>query len=232
MVSVSAVVPRRLSDALGQFLREYKILYLTAGAGWGKTTAVRGYLQSTPHVWLQVQSGRTPRFSAKMPLVVLDDFHNLSEHLEKRVAEIFRRSPRRQKLCLLSRGPLPDFLLSYRYDGSLRLLTAEELALGVDEISQLAAQRGMTLSMDDIFRLEQVSHGYPPLIEYLLDAFPAEGPGNGWISILTPPSIAPGTVRRRQFYCACPISGRSPPPWLAVCWMTRRRRIPCSGSPG
>ena len=175
LTSTSAVVPRRLSDALDQFLREYKILYLTAGAGWGKTTAVRGYLQSTPHVWLQVQSGRTPRFSAKMPLVVLDDFHNLSEHLEKRVAEIFRRSPRRQKLCLLSRGPLPDFLLSYRYDGSLRLLTAEELALGVDEISQLAAQRGMTLSMDDIFRLEQVSHGYPPLIEYLLDAFPAEG---------------------------------------------------------
>lgn len=175
MVSTSAVVPRRLGDDLARLLAEYKILYLSAGAGWGKTTAVRSYLHDTPHVWLQVQCGRTPRFSAKAPLVVLDDFHNLSDHLEKRVAEIFRRSPKRQRFCLLSRGPLPDFLLSCQYDGSLRLLTAEDLALGVEEIAQLATQRGLSLSMDDLFRIEHASRGYAPLIHNLLDTFPTAG---------------------------------------------------------
>lgn len=169
------IVPHRLQEQLSQLLSDHKIVFLSACTGWGKTAAVRECLKSRPCAYLNVLCGRTPRFSCKEPLVVLDDFQNLSPHLAERVAGALRRSPRRQRFLILSRGSVPVFLLPYQYSGSLRLLTAEDLALGQEEIACLTAARHLSLSAEDLFRLHHESHGYPPLIHLLLELFPFHG---------------------------------------------------------
>ena len=163
-------VPRRLRDALLHSLTEYKFIFLSACAGWGKTTIVNELLRSRTYRYIMVQCDRTPRFSYQESLVVLDDFQNLSARLAERVAGIFRRSSKRQRFICLSRGPIPAFLLSYQYSGDLRLFQSDDLRLQVEDIALMAADRSLTLSTDDLLRVEWITHGYPPYVGYLLDA--------------------------------------------------------------
>ena len=171
-------VPRRLRSALLNSLTEYKFIFLFACVGWGKTSIVNEVLKSQTYRSIKVQCDRTPRFSYQEPLVVLDDFQNLSACLEERVAGIFRRSSKRQRFFLLSRGPVPTFLLSYQYSGDLCLFQSDDLRLQVEDIALLAVDRGLTLSTDDLLRVEWITHGYPPYVGYLLDAM-AVGKGLG-----------------------------------------------------
>lgn len=171
-------VLRRLRSAQLNSLTEYKFIFLSACVGWGKTSIVNEVLKSQTYRSIKVQCDRTPRFSYQEPLVVLDDFQNLSACLEERVAGIFRRSSKRQRFFLLSRGPVPTFLLSYQYSGDLRLFQSDDLRLQVEDIALLAVDRGLTLSTDDLLRVEWITHGYPPYVGYLLDAM-AVGKGLG-----------------------------------------------------
>lgn len=173
--SNSIAVPVRLSHTLRRALSEYKIIFLSAAAGWGKTTALRQCVKEECCRYIPVEPGRTPRFSAKEALVILDDFHRLSPELEKRMAEIIHRSPKRQHLVLLSRGPLPDYLLPYQLSGNLRLLTAEQMVLGGDEILQLANFRDISLTKGDLRRICHETKGYPPYICFMLDMLPETG---------------------------------------------------------
>ena len=51
-VKESAVVtPGALTEALKAGLRDYKLLYLAAPTGWGKTTAVRHHFRARPHTY-------------------------------------------------------------------------------------------------------------------------------------------------------------------------------------
>lgn len=158
-----------------QELEEYKIIFLSAGAGWGKSTAVRECLKGRPAVYLTVEPDRVPRLLAKESLIVLDDFHRLAPRLEKRMAELIRRSPKRQRLILLSRCPPPEFLLPYRFSGELRLLTEADLALGNEEILQLANAWGASLPGAELRYLQHESQGYPPYIGFLLDRLAVTG---------------------------------------------------------
>lgn len=168
-------VPRRLREALPSALADFKWIFLSAEAGWGKTAVIHELLRARPHCCAAVQPDRTPRFSSREPLVVLDDVQNLSPRLEQRVAGIFRRSPKRQRFILLSRGPLPGFLLPYQYAGELRLFQSEDLRLDPEGIALLASERGLTLPAGELLRLEAETGGYPPFVCALLDAMAAGG---------------------------------------------------------
>ena len=168
-------VPRRLGGALADPAEDFKFTVLSAEAGWGKTAVVQEVLRTRPHCCVPVRPDRTPRFSSREPLVVLDDFQNLSPRLEERMAGIFRRSPKRQRFFLLSRGPLPGFLLPCRYAGELRLFQSEDLRLDPEGIALLASERGLALPAREVLGLEAETGGYPPLVCALLDAMAAGG---------------------------------------------------------
>lgn len=163
------MIPHRLYTAITHELLDYKILFLSAGVGWGKTTGVRASLDGKNAVYISVERDRVPRLPAKETLVVLDDFQNLSPRLEKRMAEIIFRSSKRQKIIILSRGPVPDYLLPYQYAGSLLLLTETDLALKGAELMQLASDFDVKLSGDGLRRILAESYGYPPFIKLLLE---------------------------------------------------------------
>lgn len=179
MIQKGLVIPHRLNEAIQHELTDYKLLFISAGAGWGKTTGVRASLDGIRAVYVSVARDRVPRLPAKEPLVILDDFQNLSPRLEKRMAEIIYRSTKRQKIILLSRGPLPDYLLPYQYAGNLLLVTENELALNRAEVMQLASDLDAKISGDDLRRILSESHGYPPFVKFLLDNIRGTGSFTG-----------------------------------------------------
>lgn len=169
MTEKDLVIPRRLNEAIQNELPDYKIIFISAGVGWGKTTGVRASLDGKSAVCISVERDRAPRLPAKELLVVLDDFQNLSPRFDKRMAEIILRSSKRQRIIILSRGLLPDYLLPYQYSGRLLLITAEDLALNGAEVMQLASHSETKLSGDDLRRILVETHGYPPFVKYLLN---------------------------------------------------------------
>lgn len=175
------VIPHRLYSAIQNELLDYKILFISAGVGWGKTTGVRASLDGRNAVYIPVERDRVPRLPAKETLVVLDDFQNLSPRLDTRMAEIIFRSSKRQRIILLSRGPLPDYLLPYQYSGNLLLITEKDLALNGAEIMQLAINLDTKISGADLRRILAETHGYPPFVKYLLNNVRGTGSCSGAI---------------------------------------------------
>lgn len=165
-VKESAVVtPSALTEALKAGLRDYKLLYLAAPTGWGKTTAVRHHFRARPHtyasLWDEDALDRAERDDTG--LVILDDCHILTGRpdLQSRMCALLRRVPAEGRVVLLSRGPLPDCLLPFRLSGLLTVLDSALLALGTEDAARLAEALGLDLPAEDVLRLHRESQGHP-----------------------------------------------------------------------
>lgn len=167
-----AMIPERVREALSQSAGENKITYLSAGPGWGKTTAAGIVLASRHPFYTSVRPEVMPRFPAREALVVLDDYHNLSPRLVDYMTGVLRRSPTRQRLVILSRAPLPAHLTGR--EGLCRL-DGGDLALGETELSELARSIGLALPPQELARS---CRGHPVLARLVLEES-ARGTGDG-----------------------------------------------------
>lgn len=163
------IIPGALRSALRRSLSEYKITFLCAGAGWGKTAAAKELLKAEDACFIRVERERTPRFSSRARLVVLDDFQNLDPRPQERLTDILRRAPGRQRFLVLSRGPVPAGMAPGRFTGELHVLDREKLALRAEDIGRMAQGYGITLPAEELRRIAWESRGYPPLVRFVLE---------------------------------------------------------------
>lgn len=159
-------VPRRAREALERSVRENKVTFLTAGAGWGKTTLAAVVLGPQRPCRVPVQPGDMPRFPARETLVVVDGFHQLSPCCAGYMRGVLRRSPPRQHLVFLSRAPMPEYLAGY---GGICRLDGGDLALGEDEVLAMARERGLELTRQQGRRVVGACRGHPVLARLLLE---------------------------------------------------------------
>lgn len=157
------VEPYALSKALNQNQR--KILYIAAATGWGKTTAVRYHFRDASHtyasLWNEDALDRAEQDDTG--LIILDDCHVLADRpdFQRRLLTLLRDAPSVRRIILLSRAPLPEYLLPFRLSGLLEVLDWSVFVLGTEDIAKLAKGLGLELSQKDILRLQRESHGHP-----------------------------------------------------------------------
>ncbi len=172
------VVPFALSCALKEGLEQFKFLYILAQTGWGKTTSVRQYFHARNYTYVSLWDDdaleKAERDSSG--LVVLDDCHVLADKpdQQKRLTDLLRNTPKNGNAVLISRAPLPDYLLPFRLAGMLTIITNTAFQLGFEDVSRLSSAMGVELSHEDTVRLLRESQGYP-LSARLLCAKLAEG---------------------------------------------------------
>lgn len=162
-------------DLKEKFLRsvsENKITFVSAGAGWGKTAVARQLLSRLPHQTISMQSAAPINITQRDRLVLLDDFQTLTPRMERRFQSILRQSQNRH-FVLLSRGPLPDWLLPYRQTGELRQFGAEDLVLDMLCLVRLAKDYGLDLPAAELRYVRRETGGHPVLIRLLLEALSA-----------------------------------------------------------
>ena len=149
------LVPWALSAALEQALAAYKFIYITAPAGWGKTTAVRRYFRGRRYTYASLwDEDALDRVAAdSTALVILDDCHVLEDHpcLCKRVETLLRETPAEAHVLLLSRAPLPDWLFPFQLTGLLTVLRDEVFQLGAEDVAKLEIGTGDFISFDPMF---------------------------------------------------------------------------------
>lgn len=170
------VLPAALKREFLHSVSEQKITFVSAGAGWGKTAAAKRLLSRMPHRTISVQNAAPVSVSRKDSLILLDDFQYLPPGMETRLQSILGQSRRVQHFVILSRGPLPDWLLSYRKAGELWEFRAEDLALDPVCLVRLAKEYGLDLSAADLKYIRGETGGHPVWTRTLLKAL---SDGNG-----------------------------------------------------
>jgi len=159
------VEPHTLSDALEQSLKNYKILYISAATGWGKTAAVQYHFRAVPHTYVSLwdEDALEKAEQDNTGLTILDDFHVLFNQpdLQDRMLILLRDAPAQARLVLLSRAPLPEWLLPFQLTGLLDKLDRSIFALGTGETAKLAENMELVLSQEDVLRLWRESKGHP-----------------------------------------------------------------------
>ena len=85
-------IPYKLRETLQRGLAHYKIIFLSAGTGWGKTATVNKLLEKQNPTHLSLRKKSLPNYFSKERLIVLDDFHELPSQAEEQFQEILRKS--------------------------------------------------------------------------------------------------------------------------------------------
>ncbi len=160
----TVVEPHTLSGALEQGIM-HKILYISAPTGWGKTTAVQFHFRAFPHTYVSLWDEDALEKAERddTGLTVLDDCHVLAGQpdLQNRLFALLRDAPSKARLILLSRAPVPDFLLPFQLSGMLTVLNSGVFELGAGDTAKLTAALGLELSQEDVLRLRRESRGHP-----------------------------------------------------------------------
>lgn len=170
------VFPLTVQEKLQRGLAQDKIVFLSAGPGWGKTAVVTTLLERQNAAYLSVRKRPLPRSFSRERLIVLDDFQALPAQAEGQLRDILRRSPTGQRFILLSRGPIPEYLSLYEASGMLLQLGEAELALDMDCLFQMAQAHGLALSTHELQWLLEETGGCPPAVNLLLTALSAGQP--------------------------------------------------------
>lgn len=166
-------IPYGLRETLLRGLTHYKIIFVSAGSGWGKTTAANKLLEKQNPACLSLRKKALPHYFSKERLIVLDDFQALPLQAEQQFQEILRKSRQGQHFVLISRAPLPEYLFLYEATGALLQLGSDDLALDMECLAQLVQARNLTLSAEDIQRLRVETGGCPVAVNILLQMLSA-----------------------------------------------------------
>lgn len=163
-------VPYELRETFQRGLTQYKIIFLSAGPGWGKTTVVKKLLEKQNPVYLSLRKKPLPHYFSKERIIVMDDFHALPPQSAWRLRELLYKARRGQCFILLSRGPLPEYLFLYEAAGTLLRLNSGALALDMECLTQLVCAGHLSLTPGGVRRLRSETGGCPAAVRLLLRA--------------------------------------------------------------
>lgn len=138
-------------------------VYLYGATGYGKTELVRQYLSGHRYIWLSCEKlpwkmETAPSGKQTRKVVVIDDLHRLkSEELRKEIIALARRSD--LWLILISRSPVPAWLMPLYVREGLMIISEDDLRLGKAEISGYLKICGVAFTDDDIQYLQKTAEG-------------------------------------------------------------------------
>ena len=141
-------------------------VYLYGATGYGKTELVRQYLSGRRYTYLSCEElpwedGALPRLEPgrqKCRVVVIDDLHRLkSEELRREIIALEERED--IWLILISRSPLPAWLMPRHIKSVFVVVSEDDLRMGRDEITAYLDARGVVYTEEDIQYLQNTAEG-------------------------------------------------------------------------
>ena len=141
-------------------------VYLYGATGYGKTELVRQYLSGRRYTYLSCEElpwedGALPRLEPgrqKCRVVVIDDLHRLkSEELRQEILALEERED--IWLILVSRSPLPAWLMPRHIKSVFVVVSEDDLRMGRDEITAYLDARGVVYTEEDIQYLQNTAEG-------------------------------------------------------------------------
>ena len=141
-------------------------VYLYGATGYGKTELVRQYLSGRRYTYLSCEE--LPWEDGALPVeepgrqnrrvVVIDDLHRLkSEELRREILALEERED--IWLILISRSPLPAWLMPQHIKSVFVVISEKDLRMGRSEIAAYLEARGIAYTEEDMRLLEVTAEG-------------------------------------------------------------------------
>ena len=141
-------------------------VYLYGATGYGKTELVRQYLARKKYRYLSGGELPWPRDALAVKkqegracqILVIDDLHQLkSPELRQEIISLTERQD--IWLVLVSRGPIPPWLMPRYIKGGLMVISEDDLRMGEKEIRSYLESCGVPYTEADARRLKKTSEG-------------------------------------------------------------------------
>ena len=133
-------------------------VYLYGATGYGKTELVRQFLSGRKYAYLSCEELPWEDVSPHDRIVVIDDLHRLKS--EERREEILALAEREDVwLVLISRSPVPSWLLPRYVQGGFIVISESDLRLGRGEITGYLESLGIDYTEEDIRYLQETAEG-------------------------------------------------------------------------
>lgn len=159
-----------LTARLLQAMENSKLVYLSAGSGWGKTTA----LAALAREGAALLRAREPDCLARLEhtlsdRVLLDNLQALSDPEDQAaLVSILAEAPPQRRFVLAGRAALPQYLKPFWVTGQLTLLGEADLALTPEQTARAFRQAGLTPDPVALVRVQEAFGGYPTAVSLLL----------------------------------------------------------------
>ncbi|RKI69305.1 hypothetical protein D7V91_05320 [bacterium 1xD42-67] len=149
-------------------------VYLYGATGYGKTELVRQYLSGRRYTYLSCEElpwedGALPRLEPgrqKCQVVVIDDLHRLkSEELRREIIALEERTD--IWLILISRSPVPTWLMPQHIKSVFVVISEKDLRMGRSEIAAYLESRGIAYTEEDMRLLEVTAEGNAYILHHV-----------------------------------------------------------------
>lgn len=149
-------------------------VYLYGATGYGKTELVRQYLAGRRYIYLSCEElpwplGAIPPENPDRQtrrVVVIDDLHRLKqEELRQEVLTLEQRED--IWLILISRSPIPAWLMPRHIRDVFVVITENDLKMGRDEITRYLESCGITYTEEDIRYLQETAEGNAYILHHV-----------------------------------------------------------------
>lgn len=159
-------------------LRDRKIVYVSAHAGWGKTIALRQWARARGNaLFISAPDLLTSPNKLKRPSVlVIDDLQELTEGEMQKWLMPMLTEPSSRQYILISRAELPSLLRPFSLTGQLATLAQNSLCLSRDAVDSYLAAVDYPYSVENALFIEKESKGYPVAVDCLAEFLKAGAP--------------------------------------------------------
>lgn len=156
------ILSPELTFKLQDDLKHAPIIYISGVVGCGKTSAVRQILMKRTYTYLPLSEKLSLDVPESASLVIIDDLHVLYFYpdLQAELCALLRDAPATRHFVLLSRAPLPDYLLPFAINGKVRQLNATDFVFDIDTFSRMLKAYNITLEEAEMHRILSLSRGY------------------------------------------------------------------------
>ncbi len=183
IVAAPTITKPAIAEQFENFIRNGRILFLSAPCGFGKTTLTDALLKGQrgcKALWLNAGTDDISRIfagndvpagdrktrkacdkEADWDILVIDDLQMVQEESDWQMLCDLICSHADRRFILLSRGTPPGSLMAFRYTGLMTVLQAEDLLFDCDDIRKALNAYGVTVTDSELHAIQKGSIGYP-----------------------------------------------------------------------
>lgn len=173
------IIKPAIAKLFDEFMRQGRVLFLSAPCGFGKTVVAEALLAGVPEGkkisrlnagdpdfsqknWTENQSKEsTQSRTADWDVLLIDDLQLMQEEEDwLPLCELIRIEPQK-RFVLLSRGAPPGCLMAFQYAGVMNVLEADDLLFDRDDISKALQLYNVEAGSSVIREILKASIGYP-----------------------------------------------------------------------
>ncbi len=161
----NTIIKPAIGQKFAEFLDKGRIFFFSAPCGFGKTSVAEALLERSQRKVVRLAAGtadyQLPKPRADWDVLLIDDLQQLQDENEWQALCQLIRSSSEKRFVLLSRGVAPGALLAFQYAGLMTVVNADEMLLDRDDVKEMFAQNGTTVTDSELTGICKESIGYP-----------------------------------------------------------------------